>query len=200
MGQKQVQGCQGESQVRGRRRLGSNGVGGGDDGNINKDGHGNGDHAIALLSLAAVAGRVLQAFVDLALGCLTAAFLVAHVDAIVRVAMGGAWAESGWRVEPGSGMEPGLSLLYSDSRDPPSPAMPLWGEVVRTNANWIMRGDPLGGGESLAATDIERGRTSPSTLRIRLRARTDREAASTHSQHTSVTPSTSKYARARNYA
>jgi hypothetical protein len=58
---------------------------------------------------------------------IVAVILLNHVDAIVRVALGGAWDASS----------------SSSSSSPSSPVMPLWGEVVRTNANWIMRGGAL---------------------------------------------------------
>lgn len=84
-----------------------------------------GDAAIAHSSRAALGGRALQAVLDLALGCLTASLLLTREDAIVRVVMGGSWS---------------TTTTISSS----GPPMPLGGETVRANANWIMRGDPLG--------------------------------------------------------
>ena len=81
-----------------------------------------GDEAAVRGTYAAMCGSIVLVAVDVALGCVGASFLLANVDAVTRVAMGGSWNEHGANTS----------------------IAPLYGHVVSANAEWLMHGSPLG--------------------------------------------------------
>jgi hypothetical protein len=81
-----------------------------------------GDEAAVRGTYAAMCGSIVLVVVDVALGCVGASFLLANVDAVTRVAMGGSWNQHGANTS----------------------IAPLYGHVVSANAEWLMHGSPLG--------------------------------------------------------
>jgi hypothetical protein len=81
-----------------------------------------GDEAAVRGTYAAMCGSIVLVAVDVALGCVGASFLLANVDAVTRVAMGGSWNQHGANTS----------------------IAPLYGHVVSANAEWLMHGSPLG--------------------------------------------------------